>query len=141
MLEVVRRRVARHGWTSVHLIEGDAAHLTFGDSRFDKILVAFSLYIIPDHKAAISEIHRVLRPGGRFVDLETGPPERAPWRGWNARPPGPGPCLPRRLHPRRARRLGRVFPHVQLRRRMQCGSCWPLRQMTRLAVGSRRSPR
>jgi ubiquinone/menaquinone biosynthesis C-methylase UbiE len=117
MLEVARRR-GPGTWTNMRLMEGDAAHLTFGDSSFDKILVAFSLYIIPDHEAAISEIQRVLRPGGRFVDLETGPPERGPWRGWNGRHPGlahvcrvdsPTTC---------PAPLGRVFPYVELRRRM-----------------------
>ncbi len=41
--------------------------LTYADASFDLILTSETLEHIPDLTAALSEIHRVLRPGGRHV--------------------------------------------------------------------------
>src|SRR5262249_125741 len=47
MLDQARRRVARHGWTNVDLVQGDAAHYTFPD-RVDGIISTFALTFVPD---------------------------------------------------------------------------------------------
>nr|BFE79113.1 hypothetical protein GCM10020093_017140 [Planobispora longispora] len=46
------------------LREGDARALEFGDAVFDTVVCTFSLCAIPDHRLAIAEMVRVLRPGG-----------------------------------------------------------------------------
>jgi demethylmenaquinone methyltransferase/2-methoxy-6-polyprenyl-1,4-benzoquinol methylase len=41
-----------------------------GEGRFDGALVAFGIRNVGDPLAALREVHRALRPGGRFVVLE-----------------------------------------------------------------------
>ncbi len=52
---------------NVTLQRGDAHHLDFAADTFDTVVCTFSLCAIPDHEAAISEMHRVLRPGGALL--------------------------------------------------------------------------
>jgi len=56
-------------WASEHgieaeLVEGDAQRLPFEDSSFDAVLLTEVLEHLPDDDAALSEVLRVLRPGG-----------------------------------------------------------------------------
>ena len=69
MLELARRRAERVG-RQVDLREGDAQALAFEDERFDTVVCTLSLCTIPDDRAAVAEVKRVLRPGGRFLLLE-----------------------------------------------------------------------
>ncbi|MGI8461789.1 MAG: methyltransferase domain-containing protein [Solirubrobacterales bacterium] len=49
----------------VGFIVGDASALPFADGEFDAVLCECSLSTFPDKDAALGEIRRVLRPGGR----------------------------------------------------------------------------
>ena len=49
------------------LREGDAEALGFGDESFDTVVCTYSLCGIPNHRQAIGEMKRVLRPGGRLL--------------------------------------------------------------------------
>ena len=63
----------------------DGQHLDLPDASVDSALSTFTLCTIPDLAAALSEIHRVLRPGGTFHFVEHGlaPQARvARWQGW-----------------------------------------------------------
>lgn len=51
----------------------DAEALPFAAATFDAAAVAFGLRNMPRIDAALAEVARVLRPGGRFVCLEFGP--------------------------------------------------------------------
>jgi ubiquinone/menaquinone biosynthesis C-methylase UbiE len=86
MLRRARRRITGHGWKNVELIEADAAQLNL-DRRFDGILFAYSLTMIPDWRAAIDRACEHLKPGGRLVVLDFGQfrrwgPLGALMRGW-----------------------------------------------------------
>jgi ubiquinone/menaquinone biosynthesis C-methylase UbiE len=86
MLGRARRRIAARGWSNVELLEADAAALEL-DRRFDGILFAYSLTMIPDWRAAIARAHQHLKPGGRLVVLDFGQfrrwgPLGALMRGW-----------------------------------------------------------
>jgi ubiquinone/menaquinone biosynthesis C-methylase UbiE len=69
MLDIAHRRAAELG-RPVELRLGDAQALEFEDATFDTVVCTLSLCTIPDDRAAVAEVRRVLRPGGRFVLLE-----------------------------------------------------------------------
>ena len=61
----------------------DALSLPFPDRSFDVVTVAFGLRNMADYPAALREMHRVLRPGGRLLILDFALPEgilRTPYR-------------------------------------------------------------
>ena len=51
---------------------GDVQELPFPDGTFDAAVAAWMLYHVPDRDRAISELARVLRPGGRLVAITNG---------------------------------------------------------------------
>jgi ubiquinone/menaquinone biosynthesis C-methylase UbiE len=69
MLAIARQRAAGLG-PDVDLHEGDAEHLPFADASFDAVVCALSLCTIPGPATAISEMKRVLVPGGRLLLLD-----------------------------------------------------------------------
>lgn len=69
MLAIARRRAVDLG-VRVDLAEGDAQALPYPDASYDTVVCTLSLCCIPDDKAAIAEMHRVLRPGGRLILLD-----------------------------------------------------------------------
>lgn len=69
MLEQARAR-AQERPTPVDLQLGDAQQPTFPDASFDTVVATLSLCSIPDDRAAVAEMTRVLRPGGRLVLLD-----------------------------------------------------------------------
>jgi ubiquinone/menaquinone biosynthesis C-methylase UbiE len=69
MLAVARQRAADLDRT-VELREADAQALPFGDASFDTVVCTMSLCSVPDERATIAEMHRVLRPGGRLLLLD-----------------------------------------------------------------------
>lgn len=66
MLDIARDRASELGH-AVELLEADAHDLPFPDDAFDTVVCTFSLCNIPDERRAISEMHRVLRPGGLLL--------------------------------------------------------------------------
>jgi demethylmenaquinone methyltransferase/2-methoxy-6-polyprenyl-1,4-benzoquinol methylase len=71
MLDVGRRRLEDRGIVgNVRYALADAERLPFADRHFDAVTIAFGLRNVTDKDAALGEIHRVLRPGGRALILE-----------------------------------------------------------------------
>ena len=66
MLGVARERAAALG-RDADLRPGDAQALDFPDDSFDTVLCALGLCAIPDDRRAVTEMARVLRPGGRML--------------------------------------------------------------------------
>jgi demethylmenaquinone methyltransferase/2-methoxy-6-polyprenyl-1,4-benzoquinol methylase len=64
---------ARARESGIAFLVGDAMALPFADDTFDACTVSFGLRNMPDYAAAISEMTRVLRPGGKFICLEMSP--------------------------------------------------------------------
>jgi ubiquinone/menaquinone biosynthesis C-methylase UbiE len=69
MLAIARQRAADLG-READLRDGDAQRLPFDDASFDTVLCALSLCTIPSPAAAVGEMRRVLRPGGRLLLLD-----------------------------------------------------------------------
>ena len=62
--------IARQRELDADLRLGDAQALEFESEHFDTVTCTLALCTIPDHAQAVREVHRVLRPGGRFVFME-----------------------------------------------------------------------
>jgi ubiquinone/menaquinone biosynthesis C-methylase UbiE len=69
MLELAQREADRLG-RQVDLRLGDAQALDLPDASFDTVVCTLSLCAIPDDRRAITEMRRVLRPGGRLLLLD-----------------------------------------------------------------------
>jgi len=75
MLEVGVEKVARSGVSDrVQLELGDAQALPYENDSFDGCCIAFGIRNVPDRNAALAEMARVTKPGGRVAVLELGEP-------------------------------------------------------------------
>ncbi len=63
-------------------LRASAEHLPFADASFDAAVACLVFEHLPDHVPPISEIARVLAPGGKFVFLLNHPLLQAPNSGW-----------------------------------------------------------
>lgn len=69
MLEQAVRRVHQlgPGWRAPALLVGDAEAIPAPDRSFDTVLCTFTLCCVPDERRALTEMARVLRPGGSLL--------------------------------------------------------------------------
>lgn len=58
----------------VELIQGNAMELPFEDNTFDCVTVGWGLRNVPDLRVALSEMIRVVKPGGKVVSLDMAKP-------------------------------------------------------------------
>jgi ubiquinone/menaquinone biosynthesis C-methylase UbiE len=69
----------------VEVSDASLEKLPFDDRSFDAVVCSLVLCSVRDQKAALAQIARVLRPGGRLVFLEhvaaDGKPDRLKWQG------------------------------------------------------------
>ncbi len=49
------------------VVGGDVGRLPFPEASFDVVMALWMLYHVADHRGALEELHRVLRPGGRLL--------------------------------------------------------------------------
>ncbi|MFL6140119.1 MAG: demethylmenaquinone methyltransferase [Frankiaceae bacterium] len=73
-------RAARSRHPGLALVAGDALALPFAGACFDAVTISFGLRNVHDVDAALAELARVTRPGGRLVVCEFSRPTWAPWR-------------------------------------------------------------
>jgi ubiquinone/menaquinone biosynthesis C-methylase UbiE len=66
-LDHTMRRAAERGLENVIPTQGDATRLPYEDSSMDAVVLTAVLGEIPDRRAALREIRRVLKPEGRLV--------------------------------------------------------------------------
>ncbi len=70
MLAVGRARADRRGLAQLRFVEANAESMPFADAGFDAVTIAFGIRNVTDIPAALRDIHRVLKWGGRFFCLE-----------------------------------------------------------------------
>jgi len=63
------RRVHAHR-PDAEIVNAEAGRLPFADASFDTAVVTFVLCSVADQQAALAEMNRVLKPGGRLLFLE-----------------------------------------------------------------------
>lgn len=67
-------RVSAKTTSNLKLISGNAMELPFDDESIDAVSISFGLRNMPDYAVVLSEIFRVLKPGGKFFCLEASYP-------------------------------------------------------------------
>ena len=59
----------------------DSASLDLDAESFDVVICRLGLMLFPNPPKALREIHRVLKPGGKFAALVFSTPEKNPYQG------------------------------------------------------------
>ncbi|MFN8274212.1 MAG: bifunctional demethylmenaquinone methyltransferase/2-methoxy-6-polyprenyl-1,4-benzoquinol methylase UbiE [Flavobacteriaceae bacterium] len=81
MLDIGRQKVTNQNLSDkIELILADSEDIPFEDNYFDAITVSFGIRNFEHLEKGLSEILRVLKPGGIFVILETSNPTKFPFK-------------------------------------------------------------
>lgn len=85
MLEMGKKKISKLGLENkIELKMGDSEKLLFEDNKFDAVIVSFGVRNFEDLEAGLSDMHRVLKPGGTTVIVEFSKPEAFPFKqGYN----------------------------------------------------------
>jgi SAM-dependent methyltransferase len=79
MLDAARRRAASRSTTNIEFRECSADALPYPTDCFDSVSCRFGLMFVPDVRATVSELVRVLRPGGQLCVAVWAEPAANPW--------------------------------------------------------------
>ncbi len=81
MLQVGKQKIEQKQLSErIEMVQADSEHLPYKDHTFDAITVAFGVRNFENLEKGLSEIYRVLAPGGIFVVLETSVPTKSPFK-------------------------------------------------------------
>ncbi len=72
--EAVKKRAGSTRWAGIEFNQGDGMALPLPDRAFDAVTISFGLRNMADRHKSLSEMRRVLRPGGRLFVLEFSQP-------------------------------------------------------------------
>ncbi len=101
MLDHTLRQAGEQGLENLVPRHGDARQLPYADQSFDAAYLVAVLGEVPDQDAALRELQRVLKPGGRLVVGELfGDPHMVPETALRRRAEGAGLRFERRVGPR-----------------------------------------
>ncbi len=78
MLEIARGKAAEAGMAEIEWDWADALELPYPDAAFDAVTVGFGVRNLADLPRGLTQMTRVLRPGGRLAILEITQPQRPP---------------------------------------------------------------
>jgi demethylmenaquinone methyltransferase/2-methoxy-6-polyprenyl-1,4-benzoquinol methylase len=80
MLRIAQRKQRDRSIDNAFFHRGDIMRLPFPATTFDRVTGGYALRNTPDIRAALAEILRVLKPGGRFYSLDFGHPSNQIYR-------------------------------------------------------------
>jgi demethylmenaquinone methyltransferase/2-methoxy-6-polyprenyl-1,4-benzoquinol methylase len=81
MMDVAKQKVADAGFSEhIQFEKQDCLALTYDDNTFDAVTVAFGIRNFENIQKSISEMYRVLKPGGHVMILELSTPEHFPMK-------------------------------------------------------------
>lgn len=80
MLEVATEKQRQLNLKQLSFVHGNAMELPFEDNMFDYVTIGFGLRNVPDYMTVLKEMHRVVKPSGIVVCLETSQPTLAGFR-------------------------------------------------------------
>ncbi|MDP2767248.1 MAG: bifunctional demethylmenaquinone methyltransferase/2-methoxy-6-polyprenyl-1,4-benzoquinol methylase UbiE [Candidatus Methanoperedens sp.] len=75
MLQLCTTKMKKRNIENIYCIQNDAENLSFNDETFNGAIAAFGIRNVADIKKALSEMHRVVKKGGKVVILEFSQPE------------------------------------------------------------------
>lgn len=85
MLEVGREKMKKNGFDNVISMRlGDSENLPFEDNYFDALTVGFGVRNYENLEKGLSEMLRVVRPGGKLIILEFSKPKKFPVKQYYA---------------------------------------------------------
>jgi demethylmenaquinone methyltransferase/2-methoxy-6-polyprenyl-1,4-benzoquinol methylase len=64
----------------IELLQGDSEEIAFPDNKFDSVIVAFGVRNFENLEKGLSEMLRVVRPGGMIIIIEFSKPVRIPYK-------------------------------------------------------------
>jgi demethylmenaquinone methyltransferase/2-methoxy-6-polyprenyl-1,4-benzoquinol methylase len=81
MLSLGKQKIAKLGLQNhIELLTGDSETINFPDNTFDAITVAFGVRNFENLEKGLSEMYRVLKPGGKLVVLEFSKPKQSAFK-------------------------------------------------------------
>ena len=84
-LQSYARDIAASHKLDVEFVAESAEQLSMPDNSFDTVVITWTLCTIPDPDAALREVRRVLKPGGRLIFAEHGQSPEHHVRKWQDR--------------------------------------------------------
>ena len=81
MVEAAGRRALAEGVPRVRFTVGDMTRLDVASASVDLVTAGYGFRNVPDHRDALHEVARVLKPGGHLLTLDFYRPENVLWRG------------------------------------------------------------
>jgi len=80
LIRAVAKAARRNHGTHYSVLQGNALNMPFPDATFSKAMVGFGIRNMNDIPGLFAEVHRVLKPSGRFAVLEFSTPEHVPFK-------------------------------------------------------------
>jgi ubiquinone/menaquinone biosynthesis C-methylase UbiE len=73
LLKLARQKARDLKLHNIEFQQGDMLDLRFNDSQFDAVVCVFGIFFVPDMQAAVRELWRLVRPGGKLALTTWGP--------------------------------------------------------------------
>jgi ubiquinone/menaquinone biosynthesis C-methylase UbiE len=73
LLELARRKADQRGLKNLDFRAGDMLDLGLPEYSFDAVICVFGIFFVPDMQAAVRELWRLVRPGGKLAITTWGP--------------------------------------------------------------------